>query len=110
MTGLAVVIVINIAVTLTWAVTRARGLAELSRYQAELARLAGETQAEIRYWQEESGRAKAMAVQIARDAETWAAAWKQGRDDVFSTVPLLVAAQERLTAPAVAAERAGESG
>jgi hypothetical protein len=51
-----------------------------------------------------------MAVQIARDAETWAAAWKQGRDDVFSTVPLLVAAQERLTAPAVAAERAGESG
>jgi hypothetical protein len=50
-----------------------------------------------------------MAAQIARDAETWAAAWRQGRDDVFSTVPLLVAAQESLAAPAVGGARAGES-
>jgi hypothetical protein len=102
MTGLAVVLVLILAVSITWAVARARA-------SAELGRLAAESRAEIAYWQEESGRAKAMAAQIARDAETWAAAWRQGRDDVFSTVPLLVAAQESLAAPAVGGARAGES-
>jgi hypothetical protein len=84
------------AVVLTWAVMLARASARISRLRAELARLHEEMRAEIQHWQEESARAKVHAAQVARDAATWAVAWKQGREDVFSTVPLLIAAQERL--------------
>ena len=97
MSGLAAAAWIAAAVLSTWAITMARAGARIASLRAELTRLHQEMQREVQYWQADSARARAVAAQTERDAATWAAAWKQGRDDVFSTVPLLVAAQERLT-------------
>ena len=51
---------------------------------------------EIRAWQEETQRFKARAEQLAQEKASWIAGIKQGRDDVITMVPLLIAAQQRL--------------
>jgi hypothetical protein len=94
--GLAAVAWIAGAMLLTWAITMARAGARIASLRAELTRLHQEMQREVQYWQADSARARAVAAQTERDAATWAAAWKQGRDDMVSTVPLLVAAHEQL--------------
>jgi chemotaxis methyl-accepting protein methylase len=63
---------------------------------------------EIRHWQEAAERANAEAQRLAREAESWSAGCKQGREDVISIVPLLVAAQQRpADSPAAANGREG---
>jgi hypothetical protein len=54
---------------------------------------------ELRYWKEAAERANAEAHRLAREAESWSAGCKQGREDVISIVPLLVAAQQRGAEP-----------
>ncbi len=51
---------------------------------------------ETGHWQSETDRYKAAADQHAQDNTAWAAGCKQGRDDVITIVPMLLAAQ---TAP-----------
>jgi hypothetical protein len=55
---------------------------------------------EIRCWQAETERFKAVADRLAQEKESWAAGVRQGRDDVITIVPLLIAAQQRLLAEA----------
>jgi gas vesicle protein len=50
---------------------------------------------EIRHWQEAAARANSEVERLAREAESWSAGHQQGREDVISIVPLLVAAQQR---------------
>jgi hypothetical protein len=50
---------------------------------------------EIRYWQEAAERANVEAARVTKEAETWAAGAQQGRKDVISIMPLLMAAQEK---------------
>ncbi len=72
-----------------WGITSVRAAMELSRARAQMRR-------EIRAWQEETQRFKARADQLAQEKESWVAGIKQGRDDVITMVPLLIAAQQRL--------------
>jgi hypothetical protein len=52
-------------------------------------------QRELRHWQEAAERANAEAERLAREIESWSAGCKQGREDVISIMPLLMAAQQR---------------
>lgn len=65
---------------------RAAGL--LARERAEMAQ-------DVEYWQAAAERANSEAARIAREAKSFAAGCKQGREDVISIMPLLVAANER---------------
>lgn len=80
-----------------WAFTRARAAGRISRLRAEMARMHDEACKEIERCSAEAARAKAAAAQISRDAASWAAGHKQGRDDVVAMVPLLAEARERRT-------------
>jgi hypothetical protein len=77
-------------VVVSWAVISFRAAADLARAREQMRR-------EIRAWQEETQRYKARADRLAREKESWVAGIKQGRDDVITMVPLLLAAQQRLT-------------
>jgi hypothetical protein len=87
-------LMIMAAVT-AWGFTMARASAHHSRLRAEMARIEREARKEIQHWRDEAARARTHAAQIARDAANWAAGCKQGRDDVITVVPLLIAAQEK---------------
>lgn len=87
-------LMIMAAVT-AWGFTMVRASAQQSRLRAEMARVEREARREIRHWQDEASRARTHAAQIARDAANWAAGCKQGREDVATVVPLLLAAQEK---------------
>lgn len=50
---------------------------------------------EIRHWQDAAARATAEASRVAQEARAWADGCRQGRDDVISIVPLLIAAHQR---------------
>jgi Tfp pilus assembly protein FimV len=71
------------------ATERAAGIA--ARARAEMNQ---RMRQEVRHWQEAAERATAEAARVAREAESWQAGRKQGRDDVISIVPLLVATQQ----------------
>ena len=60
-----------------------------------MARAEQRTRRELQHWKDEAERARSHAAQVARDSATWAAGCKQGRDDVITVVPLLIAAQEQ---------------
>jgi hypothetical protein len=92
--GLTVAALIIMAAVSAWGFTLARASAQHSRLRAEMGRLQEELHKEIRHWQEEAARAKSHAAQVARDAATWAAGCKQGREDVIAVVPMLVAAHD----------------
>ena len=72
-----------------WGVTSIRAAMAWSRAREQMIR-------EIRVWQEETQRFKARADQLAQEKESWVAGVKQGRDDVITMVPMLIAAQQRL--------------
>lgn len=59
---------------------------------------------EIIYWRELAERATAETQRLTREKESWSAGCKQGREDVISIMPLLVAAQQRPTEFPVAAD------
>ncbi len=54
---------------------------------------------EVRYWQDAAARAAEKAARAVEEAKTWADGCRQGRQDVISIVPLLMAARERTGAP-----------
>ena len=92
----------------SWGFTMARASAHHSRLRAEMVRIEREARREIRHWQDETARARTHAAQIARDAANWAAGCKQGREDVATVVPLLLAAQEKTGGDACGQHGAGE--
>jgi len=85
---------IIMAAVSAWGFTLARAAVHHSRLRAEMGRLQEELHKEIRHWQEEAARAKTHAAQVAREAATWAAGCKQGRDDVIAVMPMLAAAHD----------------
>jgi hypothetical protein len=76
-----------------WGVSTLRAATAMSRAREQMRR-------EIRCWQAETERFKANADRLAQEKESWTAGLRQGRDDVITIVPLLIAAQQRLTAEA----------
>lgn len=76
-----------------WGVSTLRAALAMSRAREQMRR-------EIRCWQAETERFKAVADRLAQEKESWAAGVRQGRDDVITIVPLLIAAQQRLMAGA----------
>jgi hypothetical protein len=72
-----------------WSVRALRAAATMSRAREQMRR-------EIRCWQAETERFKATADRLAQEKESWTAGVRQGRDDVITIVPLLIAAQQRL--------------
>lgn len=80
----------TIAAVTVWGLTWVRAAAAISRLREEM-------QEEVRYWQAESARAKSHLVQLERDAVTWTAGCKQGRDDLVAVLPLIIAVLERPT-------------
>ena len=85
MTALYCIAWAAIAAIIAWAIATTRASAAISRLQAEM-------HEEIGYWQDATSRARARAAQITRDTAIWADAWKEGRDDVIATMPLIAAA------------------
>jgi hypothetical protein len=83
------------AAVAAWGFTMVRASVQHSRLRAEMARVEREARREVQHWRDEAARARTHAAQIARDAANWAAGCKQGRDDVITVVPLLLAAQEK---------------
>jgi hypothetical protein len=84
-----------------WWLGKIRAAALLGRAQTGM-------RAQVRQWQEVAARAQSEVARLTREAETWAAGCKQGREDVISIMPLLVAAQQRpANPPAVAADDRG---
>ncbi len=93
MTSVILVIGFLAGTAVGWRFGRWRALVALSRIN----RAMGE---EVRYWQDAAARATEKAHRAAEEAKTWADGCRQGRQDVISIVPLLMAARERTGAPA----------
>jgi chromosome segregation ATPase len=88
-----------IAATATWGLAASRTAAALARARAEM-------RAELRHWQNDAARARTRAEQLEREMASWAAGCKQGREDVVSILPLLVARQR--SADSDASEAVGQ--
>ena len=91
MDALAIAAWIILAAVAAWGFTMVYAAAQLSRVRADMTRVQEQLHREIKHWQDEAGRAKSHAAQIAREAATWAAGHQQGRDDVVTTLPLIMA-------------------
>ena len=98
------VLAIGLAVgaALSWQATRSRARAEARR---ELARAWADMRREVNHWQEAAARANAEAARVTREADAYKAGHRNGREDVISIMPLLVAAQQR---PAGEARASGD--
>jgi hypothetical protein len=75
----------------TWGVT-------LSRAQAAFSRSRKAMLEELEHWQAEAVRACELAAQLKQEIAIWSKGCQQGRADVISILPLLVAAYEQLVA------------
>jgi hypothetical protein len=75
-----------IAATVAWGIT-------LRRAAAAIAALRAETEREITHWRELATRERSRSVQLHRELLSWSDGCRQGRQDVASIVPLLLAAQ-----------------
>jgi hypothetical protein len=75
-----------IAATVAWGLT-------LRRAAASIARLRADTEREIRHWQAHAARERSRAVQLERELARWSDGCRQGREDVVSIMPMLLAAQ-----------------
>jgi hypothetical protein len=95
--ALTVAVLMVMAAVAAWGFTMVRAGMQHSRLRAEMARIEREARREVQHWRDEAARARTHAAQIARDAASWAAGARQGRDDVITVVPLLLAAQEKGT-------------
>ena len=95
MNALTVAALMMMAAVAAWGFTMVRASMQHARLRADMARAEREARREIQHWRDEAARARTHAAQIARDAANWAAGCKQGREDVATVVPLLLAAQEK---------------
>jgi len=101
---------VGVLTTIAWttiAAVTAWGLA-WARAATATARLRKETHEEVRYWQAESARAKTRTAQLEKDIATWTAGCRQGRDDLVTVLPLIIAALERPTGIQAAAGDTGD--
>jgi hypothetical protein len=86
-----IIIALAAAAALTaWRLVLARSAAIISRHRDEM-------QEEVRYWQDESARAKVRTAQLEKEVASWSAGCRQGRDDLVAVLPLIIAALERPT-------------
>jgi hypothetical protein len=92
--GLTVATLMVMAAVFAWGCTMVFAVGRHSRLRDEIGRIDQMARREIQHWKDEAARARSHAAQLARDSESWAAGHKQGRDDVITVVPLLIAAQE----------------
>lgn len=91
MDALAITAWIILAAVTAWGFTMAYASTQLSRVRADMTRVQDQMHKEIKHWQDEAARARNHTAQIAREAATWAAGHQQGRDDVVTTLPLIMA-------------------
>lgn len=75
------------AAALSWLVTLAWAAAAFNRHREE-------SRDELTYWQQEAAKARELVTQLRHERAVWARGCKQGREDVMSIMPLLVAAQQ----------------
>ncbi|HTS95587.1 MAG TPA: hypothetical protein VMI33_03125 [Streptosporangiaceae bacterium] len=94
MNGLTIATLMIMAAVVAWGFTKAHASARHSRFRADVARRERELLREIQHCRDEADRARSHAAQVSRDAETWVAGCRQGREDVISVMPLLMAAHE----------------
>lgn len=66
----------------------------LARVSALLAKERDAMAEEVRHWQDAAARATSEAARVAQEAKTYADGCRQGRQDVISIVPVLMAARE----------------
>jgi hypothetical protein len=92
--GLTVATLMIMAAVIAWGCTMVFASARYSRLTGEIVQIEQMARREIQHWKDEAARARTHAAQLARDSEIWAAGAKQGRDDVITVVPLLIAAQD----------------
>jgi hypothetical protein len=95
--ALTVATLMIMAAVAAWGFTMVFAAARHSRLRDDVVRIEQMARREIQHWKDEALRARSHAAQLARDKENWAAGCKQGRDDVITVVPLLIAAQEHQT-------------
>ena len=86
-----------IAATVAWGLT-------LRRAAATMAALRADSEREIAYWRELAERERSRSIQLRRELVSWSDGCRQGREDVASIVPLLLAAQGQSPRPQAPAE------
>ena len=91
MDALAVAAWVILAAVAAWGFTMVYAATQLSRVREDMTLVQEQLHREIRHWQDEAARARSHAAQMAKEAATWAAGHKQGRDDVVTTLPLIMA-------------------
>jgi hypothetical protein len=87
----------NVLTTICWcaiAATTAWGLT-LRRATATIAEARDSHRRDVRRWQDEAARARTRAAQLERELAMWSDGCRQGREDVVSMMPVLLAAQAR---------------
>jgi hypothetical protein len=88
MTIFILLIGFTIGAILGWRLGRWRTYEALSRTRQAMTD-------EIALWQAAAARANTKAAKATEEARMWAEGCKQGREDVISIVPLLIAAQRQ---------------
>jgi hypothetical protein len=106
--GLTVATLMIMAAVMAWGFTMVFASAHHSRMRDEMAQTEQRLRREIQQWKDEAARARSQAAQVARDSATWAAGCKQGRDDVITVVPLLMAAQKQGQEPGACSQHAAQ--
>lgn len=84
-----------ISATTTWGLTLRHASAEIHRLRAEM-------RDEIRHSQAETARARTHAAQLSRELASWTEGCKQGRAEVMTLMPLLLARSGHETTSPVA--------
>lgn len=77
-----------IVAVLAWGLT-------MIHVSGEIDKIAARKQEEIDYWKIEAASAKTYSAQVTRDKAAWLAGCRQGRADVISIMPLIMAACEQ---------------
>jgi hypothetical protein len=67
----------------------------IRRATATIAALRAETTREIHYWHARAERERTRAIQLERELASWSDGCRQGREDVVSIMPMLLAAQNQ---------------
>jgi hypothetical protein len=87
-----------IAATVAWGLT-------LRHASAAIRRLRAEASAEIRHAQAEAMRARARAAQLSRELASWTEGCRQGREDVLTLMPMLLAQSDPARIASLATEK-----
>jgi hypothetical protein len=109
MSALAAMAWLFIGAAVGWGLTLIRTSAAMSRLRKEASRIQESMREQIRALEDRAIRARAEAARVAQEAAAWAAGCKQGREDVITIMPLLIAAYERTKNNGLTAEDTAES-